>query len=62
MRKTKTKQPDVEKLPEWDDLMKRFLNRLPVEERLEGLAPEERLEGLAPEEVVLALPQEHPRT
>ncbi len=56
------KQPDVEKLPEWDDLMKRFLNRLPVEERLEGLAPEERLEGLAPEEVVLALPQEHPRT
>ena len=49
MRDTKMKQPDVEKLPEWDDLMKRFLARLPIEERLEGLAPEE---------VVLALPLE----
>ncbi len=59
------KQPDVEELPEFSDMMRRFLDKLPLEERLAGLGPEERLAGLAPEErlaglsteqVVLALP------
>jgi len=56
MRETKMKQPDVEELPEFSDMMRRFLDKLPVEERLAGLAPEERLLGLATEQVVLALP------
>jgi hypothetical protein len=45
-------------MPEWDDLMRRFLDRLPLEERLAGLAPEERLAGLAPEERVAGLAPE----
>jgi hypothetical protein len=67
MKETRIKQPDIEGMPEWDDLMRRFLDRLPVEERLAGLAPdqvlgafapEQRLAGLATEQVVLALPLE----
>jgi hypothetical protein len=58
MKETKMKQPDSESMPEWDDMMRRFLDRLPVEERLAGLAPEERLAGLAPEERLAGLAPE----
>ncbi len=58
MRDTKMKQPDVEKLPEWDDMMKRFLAKLPVEERMEGLTPEEVLGAFAPEQRLAGLAPE----
>lgn len=58
MRETKMKQPDVAELPDWDEMMRRFLDKLPLEERLAGLAPEQRLAGLAPEERMAGLTPE----
>jgi hypothetical protein len=61
------KQPDIENVPGWDEIMQRYLSKLSVEERLAGIAPEERLAGIAPEErlaglapeqAILALPVE----
>ena len=71
MRETKMKQPDIEELPGFEELfaksIAKAIQKMPLEERLEGLAPEQvlsafapeqRLAGLAPEQVVLALPLE----
>ena len=71
MRETKMKQPDIEELPGFEELfaksIAKAIQNMPLEERLEGLAPEQvlsafapeqRLAGLAPEQVVLALPLE----
>lgn len=56
MRDTKMKQPDIEELPEFEELFKKsiekVIQKMPIEERLEGLAPEQRLAGLAPEQVL----------
>jgi hypothetical protein len=51
MRDTKMKRPDIEEVPGWDEMMRKFLQKLPPSERVEGLTPEERLEGLTPEAV-----------
>jgi hypothetical protein len=56
MRETRMKQPDAEDVPGWDELMQRFLKKLPLEERLEGLTPEERMAGLASEQLLPGLP------
>ena len=62
MKEAKMKQPDMEDLPGFAELfrksLRKALDEMPVEERLEGLAPEQRLAGLATEEVILALPVE----
>ena len=69
LRETKMKQPDIEELPGFEELfaksIAKAIQKMPLEERLEGLAPEQvlgafeqRLAGLAPEQVVLALPLE----
>jgi hypothetical protein len=71
MKETKMKQPDMEEVPGFKELfaksiakaiqempLEQRLEGLAPEQRLEGLAPEQRLEGLAPEQVVLALPLE----
>jgi hypothetical protein len=62
MRETKMKQPDIEELPGFEELfaksIAKAIKKMPLEERLEGLAPEQRLAGLAPEQVILALPLE----
>jgi hypothetical protein len=62
MRETKMKQPDIEELPGFKELfaksIAKAIQEMPLEERLEGLAPEQRLAGLAPEQVILALPLE----
>jgi hypothetical protein len=71
MKETKMKQPDIEEVPGFKELfaksIAKAIQEMPLEERLEGLAPEQRLEGLAPEQrlaglapeqVVLALPLE----
>jgi hypothetical protein len=51
----------------YDEVVQRFLELIPPEQRLAGLAPEQRLAGLAPEQrlaglapeqAVLALPDE----
>src|SRR5262245_4712846 len=50
----------------WDNVLnnltpedrRQVLSTMPVEERLEGLAPEERLRGLAPEDLLRSLPPE----
>jgi hypothetical protein len=48
MRDAKMKQPNIEEVPGWNEMMRRFLDRLPVEERLEGLVPEEIAARLNP--------------
>ena len=62
MKETKMKQPDMEEVPGFKELfaksIAKAIQEMPLEERLEGLAPEQRLAGLAPEQVVLALPLE----
>ena len=71
MKETKMKQPDMEELPEFEEMFKKSIEKtlkaMPIEERLAGLtpeqvlgtfAPEQRLAGLAPEQLHLALPVE----
>ena len=71
MKETKMKQPDIEELPGFEELfaksIAKAIQKMPLEERLEGLAPEQvlsafapeqRLAGLAPDQVILALPVE----
>ncbi|MBI5513017.1 MAG: hypothetical protein HY909_04570 [Deltaproteobacteria bacterium] len=48
-----------QELQEYRLLLKRFLDTLPPEQRLEGLAPEDRLKGLGPEERLKGLAPEH---
>ena len=49
---------DPTQLEGFTDLERRFIQSVPVEERLAGLAPEERLAGLAPEERLAGLAPE----
>jgi hypothetical protein len=49
---------DPTQLEGFKDLERRFIQSVPVEERLAGLAPEERLAGLAPEERLAGLAPE----
>jgi hypothetical protein len=65
MRETKMKQPKVEDVPGWDEIMQKYLSKLSIQERFAGIAPEEmlaelapeqRLAGLAPEQLIPALP------
>jgi hypothetical protein len=58
MRDKKMKEPNIEEVPGWDEMMQKFLDKLPVEQRLAGLAPEERVAGLAPEQRVAGLAPE----
>jgi len=61
MKETKMKQPDMEEVPGFKELfaksIAKAIQEMPLEERLEGLAPEERLAGLAPEQVLGAFEQ-----
>jgi hypothetical protein len=58
MREKKMKQPDIDEVPGWDEIVQKYLSKLPLEERLAGLAPEERLAGLTPEQVLPLMPLE----
>lgn len=55
-RGIKDKAMDPTQLEGFKDLERRFIQSVPVEERLAGLAPEERLADLPPEQTILALP------
>lgn len=62
MRETKMKRPDIEELPGFEELfqksMKAAIKAMPLEERLEGLAPEEVLGSFAPEQRLAGLAPE----
>jgi hypothetical protein len=62
MKETKMKQPDMEDAPGFKELfaksIAKAIQEMPLEERLEGLAPEQRLAGLAPEQVLGAFAPE----
>lgn len=67
MRNAKMKQPDIEELPEFEELFKKTIEAMPLEQRLAGLAPEQvlsafvpeqRLAGLAPEQRLAGLAPE----
>ena len=49
---------DPSDLEGYDEVLRKLLESLPVEERLVGLSPEERVAGLGPEERLLTLPDE----
>lgn len=53
---------NVKDMEGYDEMMQKFIDSLPVELRLAGLAPEERLVDLPPERQVLALSDEVLRT
>jgi hypothetical protein len=55
---TKEAMMALHDLEGYDEVVQRFLELIPPEQRLAGLAPEQRLAGLAPEQAVLALPDE----
>jgi hypothetical protein len=55
---TKEAMMAVQELEGYDEVVTRFLELLPPEKRLAGLAPEERLAGLAPEERLAGLSRE----
>ncbi|WP_438002000.1 hypothetical protein WMF26_22505 [Sorangium sp. So ce185] len=52
------KQPDIEELPEAEEMFQKLVEAMPVEKRLAGLTLEQRLAGLTPEQVILLLPVE----
>jgi hypothetical protein len=62
MKETKMKQPNMEELPGFEELfaksIKKALEKMPLEERLEGLAPEQLIPAL-PLEALRALPEEY---
>jgi hypothetical protein len=62
MRETKMKQPDIEELPGFEELfaksIAKAIQKMPLEERLEGLAPEQVLGAFAPEQVLGAFAPE----
>src|SRR5690349_2458801 len=62
MRETKMKQPDIEELPEFEELFKKTIEKtiaaMPLEERLAGLTPEQVLGAFAPEQRLAGLATE----
>jgi hypothetical protein len=56
MRETKMKQPDIEELPGFEELfaksIAKAIQKMPLEERLEGLSPEQVIGAFAPEQVI----------
>jgi hypothetical protein len=62
MRETKMKQPDIEELPGFEELfaksIAKAIQKMPLEERLEGVAPEQLIPAL-PLEVLRVLPEEY---
>ncbi|KYF94106.1 hypothetical protein BE20_07395 [Sorangium cellulosum] len=52
------KQPDIEELPEYEEMFQKLVEAMPLEKRLAGLTLEQRLAGLTPEQVILLLPVE----
>jgi len=62
MRETKMKQPDIEELPGFEELfaksIAKAIQNMPLEERLEGLAPEQVLSAFAPEQRLAGLAPE----
>jgi hypothetical protein len=65
MRETKMKQPDMEELPGFEELfaksIAKAIEKMPIEERLAGLAPEQVVLAL-PLELLRALPDEYIRS
>jgi hypothetical protein len=55
---TKEAMMAVQDLEDYDEVVRRFLELLPPEKRMEGLAPEQRVAGLTPEQVVRAFAPE----
>ncbi len=49
---------DVKDLEGYEEIVKKFVGRLTLEQRLAGLTPEQRLAGLTLEQQVLALSDE----
>lgn len=52
---TKEAMMAVQELEDYEEVVRRFLELLPPEKRMEGIEPELRVAGLAPEEVVRAM-------
>ena len=50
LKETQMKQHGVTEMEGFDEMFLRLMKAMPLEKRLEGLAPEQRLEGLAPEQ------------
>jgi hypothetical protein len=57
MKETKMKQPDIEELPEYEEMFAKTIAKIRAKE-LAAMPVEERLAGLAPEQLILALPVE----
>jgi hypothetical protein len=55
---TKEAMMAVQDLEGYDEVVEKFLELIPPERRLAGLAPEQRLAGLSREQMLLALPDE----
>lgn len=53
---------NVQNVEGYDQIITEMMASMPLEKRLEGLAPEQRLAGLAPEQQILALSDEVLRT
>ena len=63
MKETKMKQPDIEELPEFEEMFQKTIGKImqamPLKERLEGLAPEQVLSAFAPEQRLAGVSTEH---
>jgi hypothetical protein len=57
MKETRMTQPNIDDLPEFEEMFKKTLDKL-QRERLEQLSPEERMVGLSPEQVLSAFAPE----
>jgi hypothetical protein len=55
---TKETMMAAQELEGYDEVVQKFLELIPPEQRLAGLAPEQRLAGLSREQIVLALPDD----
>ena len=49
---------NLKDLEHFDDVVRSFVESLPIEQRLAGLAPEQRVAGLAPEQIAAVLAPE----
>lgn len=50
---------NVQDMEGYEELIQKFLEALPPEQRLAGLPPEQRLAGLAPEQRLAGLDRDH---
>lgn len=59
---SKEAEMSLQDLEGYDDVLRKFIDKIPPAIRVDGLAPEERLAGLTDEQALLALPDSVLRT